>query len=109
MDRCPTCQAKYREGDVCYRCQTDLRQILAVERAAVCYQLQTFAALRSERVYAAYNHAQRACELHRSPDSIKALALASLASRKFDEAVALWQEYRERCPVEKETRDASAS
>jgi hypothetical protein len=103
MDRCPTCRAKYREGDVCYRCQTDLRQILAVEQAAVRCQLQTFAALRSRRHYAAYDYAQRACELHRSPDSMKALALASLASRKFDETVVLWQEYRERCPVEEET------
>ncbi len=103
MDKCPTCRANHREGDVCYRCQTDLRQILAVEQTAVHYQLQTFAALRSGLYYAAYDYAQRACELHRSLDSIKALALASLASRKFDEAVALWQEYRERCPVEEET------
>ncbi len=104
MDRCPTCQAKYREGDVCYRCQTDLRQIVAIEQAAIRCQQQTFAALRSRRLRTAYDCAKHACELHRSPDSIKALALASLASRKFDEAAMLWQEYRERCPVEEETR-----
>jgi len=103
MDRCPTCQANYREGDVCYRCQTDLRQILAVERAAIRRQQQTFAALGSRRLHTAYVCAKQACELHRSPDSIKALALAALALRKFDEAVALWQEYRRRWPVEHET------
>ncbi len=94
------CQAKYREGDVCYRCQTDLRQILAVERAAVSYQQQTVAALRNRRPQTAYSHAKHACELHRSAGSIKALALASLALRQFEEAVALWQEYRRRWPVE---------
>lgn len=103
MDRCPTCQAKYREGDVCYRCQTDLRQILAVEQAAIRCQQQTFAALRSGRLRTAYDCAKHACELHRSPDSIKALALASLTLRQFDEAVALWQEYRKSWPVVDET------
>ena len=95
MDRCPTCRAVYREGDVCYRCQTDLRQVLAVERAAARCRQQALTELQSRRVYSAYDYARRACELHRSPDSIKALALVSLALRKFDDALALWREYRE--------------
>ena len=94
MDRCPTCRAVYREGDVCYRCQTDLRQVLAVERAAAHCRRQSFVALQDRRVDAAYDYARQALELHRSPDSIKALALASLALRKFDDALALWREYR---------------
>lgn len=103
MDRCPTCRAIYREGDVCYRCQTDLRQVLAVERAAARCRQQALTELHSRRIYSAYDYARRACELHRSPDSIKALALVSLALRKFDDVLVLWQEYRRSRPVEGET------
>ena len=109
MDRCPTCQAKYREGIVCYRCQTDLGQILAGERAAVRRQQQTFFALGNKYLHTAYNCAKQACELHRSPDSIKALALAALALRNFDEAVALWQEYRMSRPLEDEPNEPRVS
>ena len=94
MDRCPTCQAAYRGGDVCYRCQTDLRHLLAIERDAVRYQQQALAALQSRHFNVAHGYARRAFELHRSPASIKALALTSLALRKFDEALVLWREYR---------------
>ena len=103
MDRCPTCRAIYREGDVCYRCQTDLRQVLAVERASARCRQQALTELQSRRVYAAYDYARRACELHRSPDSIKTLALVSLALRKFDDALVLWREYRGHRTVEDET------
>ena len=103
MDRCPTCRAIYREGDVCYRCQTDLRQVLAVERASARCRQQALTELQSRRVYAAYDYARRACELHRSPDSIKTLALVSLALRRFDDALALWREYRGNRPLEDET------
>ena len=34
MERCPTCGARHAGGPSCHRCRTDLRQVLAVERAA---------------------------------------------------------------------------
>ena len=93
MERCPTCRAKYRGGDSCYRCQTDLRQVLALERAAVDHRQQAVAALQDHCFHAAHDHAQRACELHRTSDSVKLLALTALAGRKFDQALIFWQEY----------------
>ena len=96
MECCPTCEATFRGDRVCSRCGTDLGEILEVERAAVRFQQEAFAALRAGRREAAYGHATRACEFHCSPDSVKALAVTALACGKFDEAVALWREYR-RC------------
>ncbi|HEU0021167.1 MAG TPA: hypothetical protein VFR55_05765, partial [Dehalococcoidia bacterium] len=69
-------------------------QVLAVERASTRYWQQALTELQSRRVYSAYDYARRACELHRSPDSVKALALVSLVLRRFDDALSLWQEYR---------------
>ena len=107
MEQCPTCRAPYREGDVCYRCQTDLRHVLAAERAAVRCQQQGLAALQSRRFHTAYDYAKQACKLHRSSDSIRVLALASLGLRKFDDALALWKEYRGWQPVVDETAGAT--
>lgn len=94
MDYCPTCHAPHRGGEVCYRCQTDLRQVLGAEHAGVRCQKQALAALQSRRFHTAYDYAKQACRFHRCAESIRVLALASLGLRKFDDAVALWQEYR---------------
>ena len=94
MDQCPTCHAPYREGDVCYRCQTDWRQLIGIERVAIRYQQQALTALESKRFYTAYDYAKQACKFHRSLESVKVLALASLGMRKFDDALVLWKEYR---------------
>ncbi|MCL0088244.1 hypothetical protein M1N87_00225 [Dehalococcoidia bacterium] len=68
--------------------------MLGVERAAVRYRQQALVALQSRRFHAAYDYARRACKLHRCSESIMVLALASLGLRKFDDALALWKEYR---------------
>ena len=94
MERCPTCGARHAGGSSCHRCQTDLRQVLAVERAAARYRCQTRAALdRGDRAEARAC-AGRACALHRSPASVAALALAALADRDFPAALRLWREVR---------------
>jgi len=93
VDRCPTCRAGFRGDAVCSRCGTDLTQILEIEQAAARCRKQAFVALRAGSSEAAYGLAQRACDLYRSPDSVKTLALAALACRRFDQAVALWREY----------------
>ncbi len=107
MDQCPTCRAPYREGDVCYRCQTDWRQMLGVERAAVRCQQQAVAALQSKRFHTAYDYAKQACKLHRCSESIRVLALASLGLRKFDDALALWKNIGGWRPVGDETSGAT--
>ena len=45
MTHCPTCGARRVEGLSCHRCQTDLRQVLAIEQAAVCCRRRASAAL----------------------------------------------------------------
>ena len=94
MEQCPTCKARYRGGEVCHRCQTDLSQVLAVEQAARYHRQQARRALWHGRVHTAREHALIAGELHRSPESVEVLALAALADRDFDTALALWREYR---------------
>ena len=94
MERCPTCGARHAGGPSCHRCRTDLRQVLAVERAAARHRRQGVAALdRGDRA-AARAHAGRACALHRSPESLTALAVTALAAGDFPAALRLWRETR---------------
>ena len=76
MEHCPTCGVRHAGGPSCHRCRTDLRQVLAIERAAASRRRQARAALeRGDRAEAG-NRARRACTLHRSSESLAALALA---------------------------------
>lgn len=94
MERCPTCGARHAGGPSCHRCQTDLRQVLAVERAAARHRRRTRAALERGDAAEARGCAERACALHRSPVSVTALALTALAGRDFPAALRLWREVR---------------
>ena len=96
MDRCPTCRARYGGGSFCHRCQTDLRQILAIERAAARHRHQALAALDRDCEHEARACAHRACTLHRSFDSLAVRALVALRDRDFPLALRLWREIRQR-------------
>ncbi|MXX37060.1 MAG: hypothetical protein F4Z85_03095 [Gemmatimonadetes bacterium] len=95
MERCPTCKARYRGGLCCHRCQTDLRQVLAVERAAGRHRRQALAAFERGCRDQARACARRACALHRSRDSLKVQALVALADGDFPLALRLWREIRQ--------------
>lgn len=95
MERCPTCGGRYRGGDTCSRCQTDLRQVLRIERAASRLRERAINALHAGQLQAAQAHAQAACQAHRCTESIQVAALTSLACRDFAAAVSLWQELKE--------------
>ncbi|MGH9341719.1 MAG: hypothetical protein ACRD1R_19565 [Acidobacteriota bacterium] len=92
MERCPTCGARLGDEPLCRRCQTDLTEIRSIERLAVRNQRLSLSALESGRLEEAHRHARHAVELYRSPESLKAMALACLASRRFSAAIALWLE-----------------
>ena len=94
MESCPTCGARHVGGPSCHRCRTDLRQVLAVEQAAARCRRQARAALDLGDPAEARHRAGRACTLHRSPESLMALALAALADRDFPAAIRLWREIR---------------
>ena len=94
MERCPTCGARHAGGPSCHRCRTDLRQVLAIERAAARRRRRARAALDRGDRGEARAHAGRACALHRSPEALAVLALAALADRDFPAALRLWREIR---------------
>ena len=89
MERCPTCRAAYRGDETCGRCHTDLRQILAIERAAAHHRRQALADLSSGHCTTADDHARTACRLHRCAESIQVAALTALVCRDFHRALAL--------------------
>ena len=92
MRRCPTCGARQRGEPSCHRCQTDLRQVLAVEGAGARYRRQASAALEVGRRQEARALADRACALHRSRASIALRAVVALSDGDFDLALRLWRE-----------------
>ena len=98
MERCPTCGATYRGGETCGRCQTDLRQLLALEAAAARHRRQAMEALHTARPRAAQAHARAACRAQRSGESIRVAALTSLACGDFAAAAALWRELGAQAP-----------
>ncbi len=80
------------EGPYCHRCRTDLRQVLAIEEAAAGYRRRALAALERGCNSGARALARRACTLHRSRDSVAALAAVALVDGDFPLALRLWRE-----------------
>ena len=95
MKRCPTCGAGHVQGPVCRRCRTDLRRVLAIERAAAGRRRRAVAALERGCRAEARACANRACTLHRSRDSVAVRAVVALADRDFPLALRLWRRIRE--------------
>ena len=96
MKRCPTCGARYRGGPRCHRCQTDVEQVLLIERAAAGLRAQARRALQAGRNGRARECAERACALHRCPESLAVRAVIALREREFPLALRLWFEHAER-------------
>ena len=94
MQHCPTCGARYRGGSRCHRCQTDLHQVLLIERAAAALRRRALQALRDGRGGQARDDAERACALHRCADSLAVRAVVALRDGDFPLALRLWFEYR---------------
>ena len=102
VERCPTCGARRMEGPICHRCQTDLRQVRAIERAAAGHRKRALAALGRGRRAEAQAASNRACALHRSDDSLVVRAVVALGDGDFPLALRLWREIRRGGP---ETRN----
>ena len=94
MKRCPTCGARHVKGPLCHRCQTDLRQVLAIERAAAGHRRRALAALERGCGPEARAFASRACALHRTRDSLAVQAVIALADGDYSRALRLWREIR---------------
>ena len=94
MQRCPTCGARHRGGPECHRCRTDLSRVLAIERCAAAVRQQARAELAAGRTASARAAAERACALHRCPESLAVRAVVALHERDFPLALRLWSERR---------------
>ena len=92
MRRCPTCGARHRGGPRCHRCRTDLHQVLLIERRAAGLRQRARAALAAGHTAPARAAAERACALHRCPESLAVRALVALRERDFPLALRLWSE-----------------
>ena len=94
MQRCPTCGARHRGGPECHRCRTDLHQVLLIERCAAGLRRRARAALAGGHTAQARAAADRACDLHRCPESLAVRAVVALRERDFPLALRLWSERR---------------
>ncbi|MFO1431891.1 MAG: hypothetical protein U1F76_17425 [Candidatus Competibacteraceae bacterium] len=67
MERCPVCNAKFKEDPVCYRCGTDLSALLRIERQAELLERQAMAFYGAGYLDEAQRVAEQALALMRSP------------------------------------------
>ena len=72
MERCPNCQARFKEP-ICYRCGTDLSILLRIETQAAALEKRAVTLLALDDLINARESAKQALELKRS-----SLALALL-------------------------------
>lgn len=90
MEKCPTCNAKYKGKKRCYRCKTDLSLLIDIENQAEEHMEKAHEAFNAKDFNQMFFHAQRACNLRRTRESEKLLACASVFLKKFNLAVSMW-------------------
>jgi hypothetical protein len=91
FERCPVCRARLKDSMECRRCGLDFSPIVHAADEAEHLAAQAPHDLMRERPREAFFHALRAARIHVSSQTLKSLALAALAMRYFDLALALWQ------------------
>ncbi|MEA2061058.1 MAG: hypothetical protein U9P10_11230 [Thermodesulfobacteriota bacterium] len=91
MDKCPACNAKYRNKRICYRCKTDLGPLLNIENSAFEHKQRAAAAYRADNFKQMFYHARRSVSLYYSEDGAKLLSIAAVLEKKFSLALHLWE------------------
>lgn len=89
MEKCPTCNAKYKGKTFCHRCKTDLSILIDIENKAKDHLNKAGQAFMSKDYTSMFYHAKRSFALLRTPESQRLLASASLLVRKYGLAVTL--------------------
>jgi len=87
--RCPTCQAEQPRSELCRRCRTDLRLLLASEQAYERHRRCCFACLQNGQIEVARRHAHIVHQLRPSGESRRLMALCELLCERWAEAVQL--------------------
>lgn len=103
MERCPTCNARYKGRSGCHRCGTDLARLLAIEKEAAEHRDNAVEAFNRQDFDAMYFHARRACALLRTPSAEKHLACAALVAGDPATALSTWKSYRRSQPNDTKT------
>jgi hypothetical protein len=89
MERCPTCNAKYKGTPTCRRCKTDLRPLLNIEEKSMTHYKSAAAAFAVNDFNRMFFHAKRSFSLLQTPENYRLLACSALLIRRFDTALAL--------------------
>jgi hypothetical protein len=85
--RCPTCGAEQEWSDSCRRCRCDLRLLRAAFDAWSMHRRECLVALENGWVDSAARHARRSHELRPGAGSYRLLALCSLMSERWLDAL----------------------
>lgn len=94
MNKCPACNARYKNSRICYRCKTDLGPLLDIEQQALVHKQQAVSAYMSNDFTAMFFNAKRSLSLFYTPDSARLLAVAAVLEKRFDLAFFLWNKLR---------------
>lgn len=94
MERCPTCNARYKGRAACHRCGTDLTRLLTIQKEAAEHREKTIEAFNRQDFQSMYYHARRACALLRTPAAEQHLACAALAAGDPATALSIWKSCR---------------
>ena len=89
MERCPTCNSKYKGALTCRRCKTDLRPLLDIEEKSGSHYKAAAAAFVCNDLSRMFFHAKRSFSLMQTPENCRLLACSALLIRRFDIALAM--------------------
>ena len=89
MERCPTCNAKYKGTPTCRRCKTDLRPLLDIEEKSRIHYNAAIAGFACNDFNRMFFHAKRSFSLMQTPENCRLLACSALLIHRFDIALAL--------------------
>ncbi len=94
MERCPTCNARYKGRPECHRCGTPLSGLTDIENQAADHREKAVEAFNQGDFQEMYFHARRAAALFRTPHREKLLACAALAAGDPQAALSAWKRLR---------------
>ena len=89
MERCPTCNSRYKGAPTCRRCKTDLRPLLDIEEKSRIHYNAAAAAFACNDFKHMFFHAKRSFSLMQTPENCRLLACSALLIHRFDIALAL--------------------
>ncbi|MBC2695090.1 MAG: hypothetical protein HF982_07420 [Desulfobacteraceae bacterium] len=89
MERCPTCNTKYKGALTCRRCKTDLRPLLDIEEKSRTHYNAAAAAFACNDFKKMFLHAKRSFSLMHTPENCRLFACSALLIRRFDIALTL--------------------